>query len=77
MGYRAWVTYGEFVATWSKVLQVNAKITTLPIEDIRDSMPGDMDLDVREMLAEGMANMTEFGYKLREDPRLTQPHEVS
>ncbi|KAJ9503146.1 hypothetical protein H2202_001300 [Exophiala xenobiotica] len=77
MGYRAWMTFGEFVETWSKVLNVKAQVTTLPIQDILDGMPGDMDPDVREMLAEGMANMTEFGYKLREDPVLTQPDGVS
>ncbi|KAI1608315.1 hypothetical protein EDD36DRAFT_412667 [Exophiala viscosa] len=76
MAYRAWMTFGEFVETWSRVLNVKAKVTTLPIKDILDSMPGGLDSSVREMLAEGMANMTEFGYKLREDPRLAQPHEL-
>jgi len=52
-------------------------VVTLPIKDILDNMPGDMDPDVREMLAEGMANMAEYGYKLREDPTLTQPDDVS
>ncbi|KAK4944642.1 hypothetical protein LTR10_016076 [Elasticomyces elasticus] len=76
MAYRAWMTFGEFVETWSRVLHVKAKVTTLPIKDTLDSMPGGLDSSVREMLAEGMANMTEFGYKLREDPRLTQPHKL-
>lgn len=76
MGYRAWMTYGEFVEIWSQVLGVKARVTTLPIDDILSSMPGDMEPDIRQMLAEGMANMAEFGYKLREDPVLTQPEKV-
>ena len=71
------MTFGEFVKKWSDVLSLEARVVTLPIKDILDNMPGDMDPDVREMLAEGMANMAEFGYKLREDPNLTQPDDVS
>ncbi|KAF2453536.1 putative hscarg dehydrogenase, partial [Lineolata rhizophorae] len=74
MGYREWMTVGKFVDTWGRVLNVEAKITTLPINDILDAMPGDMAPDVREMLAKGMANLTEFGYKLHEE--LTQPSEL-
>lgn len=77
MGYREWMTYGRFVEIWGKVLNVKAKVTTLPIDVILDSMAGDMEPSVRQMLAEGMANMTEFGYKLREDPALTQPDQVN
>ncbi|KIW95287.1 uncharacterized protein Z519_03871 [Cladophialophora bantiana CBS 173.52] len=76
MGYRAWMTFGEFVEIWRKILNVKAKVTTIPISDILDKMPGDLDSGVRTMLGEGMANMTEFGYKLREDPALTQPYEL-
>ncbi|KAJ9639735.1 hypothetical protein H2204_003528 [Knufia peltigerae] len=77
MGYRAWMTFGDFVKTWSRVLDVQAQVVTLPIEEILKGTPGDLEPDVREMLAQGMANMTEFGYKLREDPELMQPSATS
>lgn len=71
------MTFGDFVKTWSRVLDVQAQVVTLPIEEILKGTPGDLEPDVREMLAQGMANMTEFGYKLREDPELMQPSAVS
>ena len=77
MAYRAWTTFGEFVNIWSRVLNVRAHVVALSIDEVLDSMPGGLDPSVREMLAEGMANMTEYGYKLHEDPALTQPDQVS
>lgn len=77
MAYRAWMTLQQFVDLWGKVLNVRAKITTLPIDEILDAAPGDLAPDVREMLAEGMANMTEYGWKLHEPSILTQPNQVS
>ena len=76
MGYRAWMRFGEFIEVWSRALGVTARVVTLPIKKILDRSGG-LEPDIREMLAEGMANMAEFGYKLRENPVLTQPHQVS
>ncbi|KAF2461169.1 hypothetical protein BDY21DRAFT_279200 [Lineolata rhizophorae] len=78
MGYRAWMTVGEFVATWGKVLGARAKLTTVPIETILDSSATQaMEPDVRDILAKGMGYLAEFGYKLREDPAMIQPEDVS
>lgn len=70
IAYCEYISVEDMVATWSDVLKVPAKVTSVKL-DINTKDP------VFRELAEGYAFWEEFGYEARDDPTVVHPNQVS
>lgn len=73
IAYRAWLTLDEFIEIWSRVLNIKAKVISLPYDTVMEGVPEELDLELTEMAQYS----AEFGYEARDDPSVVHPKDVS